>query len=196
MYDAALAWTSIHAGELWASGHVPDPGRMLLNGRYPCYNVYRCSDGRFLSVGAVEQKFWENFCSAVQRPDLADRRTDEAAREDVAALILTRTREEWMELLEQAEACVAPVLDLGEALDHPMARERHMVRDARLTPTTEETARTLGTAIRIDGRPRPTGTPPPELGADTRVLAREVGLTDEQIDALMARGVLRPEGAA
>ena len=196
MYDAALAWTSIHAGELWASDHVPDPGRMLLNGRYPCYNVYRCSDGRFLSVGAVEQKFWENFCSAVQRPDLADRRTDEAAREDVAALILTRTREEWMELLEQAEACVAPVLDLGEALDHPMARERHMVRDARLTPTTEETARTLGTAIRIDGRPRPTGTPPPELGADTRALAREVGLTDEQIDALMARGVLRPEGAA
>jgi crotonobetainyl-CoA:carnitine CoA-transferase CaiB-like acyl-CoA transferase len=196
MYDAALAWTSIHAGEYWASGHVPDPGRMLLNGRYPCYNVYRCADDRFLSVGAVEQKFWENFCLAVQRPDLVDRRTDEDARADVAALISTRPRDAWVELLERAEACVAPVLDLGEALAHPMARERRMVRDAQLTAGSDETALTLGTAIRIDGRPRPTGTPPPELGADTRALAREVGLTDEQIEALMARGVLRSDGAA
>jgi crotonobetainyl-CoA:carnitine CoA-transferase CaiB-like acyl-CoA transferase len=77
-----------------------------------------------------------------------------------------------------------------------MARERRMVRDAQLTAGSDETALTLGTAIRIDGRPRPTGTPPPELGADTRALAREVGLTDEQIEALMARGVLRSDGAA
>jgi crotonobetainyl-CoA:carnitine CoA-transferase CaiB-like acyl-CoA transferase len=193
MYDAALAWTSIHAGEFWASGHVPDPGRMLLNGRYPCYNVYRCADGRFLSLGAVEQKFWENFCSVVERPDLVDRRADESARDEVAAVIATRSRDEWMALLEKAEACVAPVLDLGEALAHPMARARHMVRDAQLEPGGQETALTLGTAVRIDGRTRPTGTPPPALGADTRTIAREAGLTDDQIDLLMARGVLRAE---
>ena len=51
MYDAAMAWTSIHAGEYWASGVAPDPGAMLLNGKWPCYQVYRCADDRFLSVG-------------------------------------------------------------------------------------------------------------------------------------------------
>ena len=195
MYDAALAWTSIHAGEHWASGHVPDPGRMLLNGRYPCYNVYACSDGRFVSVGAVEEKFWANFCTVVGRPDLVSRQFDESAREDVAELLKTRTRAEWVADLETAEACVAPVLDLGEALAHPMAQARSMVRDAPLDASGTATALTLGAPIRIDGRPLATGSAPPRLGADTEDLAAEVGLSPQEVEALLQSGVLRSNAA-
>ncbi len=195
MYDAALAWTSIHAGEYWASGHVPDPGRMLLNGRYPCYNVYECSDGRFVSVGAVEEKFWANFCAVVGRPDLVSRQFDESAREDVATLLRTRTRAEWVADLETAEACVAPVLDLGEALAHPMAQARSMIRDAPLDASGTTTALTLGAPIRIDGRPLATGSAPPALGSDTEDLVAEVGLSPQEIEALLRAGVLRSSSA-
>lgn len=190
MYDAALAWTSIHAGEYWASGSVPDPGKTLLNGRYPCYNVYACSDGKFLSLGAVERKFWANFCEAVGRPDLIPRHSDESARGEVAALIATKPRDVWAAQLEHAEACAAPVLDLGEALAHPMASGRHMIRQARLEPDSPRTALTLGAPIRMNGQARPTGTPPPRLGADTQELASEAGLSPERIADLVSRGVL------
>ena len=194
MYDAALAWTSIHAGEHWASGQVPDPGRTLLNGKYPCYGVYECADGRFVSVGAIEAKFWANLCRVLGRPDLEPRQFDETAREDLAAVFRGRTRADWAAELEPADACVAPVLDLGEALAHPLARARSMVRDAALDTTSGATAPTLGAPIRVGGRPLAPGSPPPALGADTRDLMAEIGLTSSQVAALEGAGVLRSAG--
>jgi alpha-methylacyl-CoA racemase len=191
MYDAALAWTSIHAGEFWASGEVPNPGQMLLNGKYPCYNVYPCADGRYLSVGAVEPKFWARFCAGLGRPDLVSRMTDPEARADVAALLLSRTRDAWVELLVPADACVAPVLDLAEALAHPMAAARGMVQQALLDHDGTATAPTLGTPVRLDGQVLPAGGPPPALGEHSEQLAREAGLTAAQVEALLASGVLR-----
>ncbi len=191
MYDAALAWTSIHAGEYWAGGPVPDPGHNLLNGLVPCYAVYECADGRHVSVGALEPKFWAAFCAAVERPDLVARQFDPPARADVAALLSTRTRARWLELLEGAGACVAPVLDLAEALAHPLAQARGMVVQAPLDATGSQTAPTLGTPIRFDGRRCPPGRPPPRIGADSVALAAQAGLTDTQVSGLLESGVLR-----
>lgn len=189
MYDAALAWTSIHAGEYWASGKTPDPGRMLLNGQYPCYGVYACADGRYVSVGAIEEKFWVPFCETIGRPDLIDRRIDPDAREDVAATIASRSREAWVDAFHGIDACVAPVLDLGEALSHPLAEVRHMVRDA---PHPEVgTAKTLGTPIRLRHNPPGIGTPPPRHGADGRAILKELGHTDDEIATLLDEGVVR-----
>jgi crotonobetainyl-CoA:carnitine CoA-transferase CaiB-like acyl-CoA transferase len=190
MYDAAMAWTSIHAGAYFASGQIPDPGRMLLNGQVPCYNVYESADGRYLSIGAVEPKFWENFCRAVGREDLISRHMDEDAREDMAALIATRSRDDWVRLLDGVDACVAPVLNLGEALENPLARERGMVQTGRVSSDSELTAPTLGTPIRIGGRVQGIGSPPPRLGEHTREVAREAGFTDQEIDGLIGDGVL------
>jgi alpha-methylacyl-CoA racemase len=191
MYDAALAWTSIHAGELWASGEVPDPGQTWLNGKYPSYNVYACADGRYLSVGAVEPKFWVAFCAAIDREDLAERMTDPSARAEVAAVLLTRSRDTWVEALQTADACVAPVLDLAEALAHPLAHSRGMVQQAATGLDGADTAPTLGTPIRFDGLVRPVGSPPPALGADSVRLALEAGLRPSQVEALLATDVLR-----
>nr|HYT26665.1 CaiB/BaiF CoA-transferase family protein [Actinomycetota bacterium] len=191
MYDAALAWTSIHAGETWATGRAPQPGRALLNGGMPCYNVYACADGRYLSVGALEPKFWTVFCTAVDRPDLVGRAFDPDARVEVAAVVAGRTRDEWVGLLEPLEACVAPVLDMREALAHPLAAARSMVLDAPLDPGGNATAPTLGTPIRFDGRPRGPGAAPPALGADSVALAAQAGLSGREIAALLESGVLQ-----
>lgn len=194
LYDAALAWTSMHAGQYWATGQVPGPGDMLLNGGYPCYGVYECADGRYLSVGALEPGFWAAFCAGIAREDLVPRSYDPSARAEVAGVLLGRSRDDWVRVLGPVDACVAPVLDLGEALAHPMAAARHMVLQAPIDHRGSASAPTLASPVRVDGLGSRVRTAPPALGEHTVALAREAGLSPQEVDALLASGVLAQPG--
>ena len=100
-------------------------GGELLNGGAACYGVYRTKDGRFLSVGALEPKFWSAFNQAIGRPvDLSRAgRADEASRQqvraEIQAILATRTRDEWEQIFAGADACVEPVLAADELAAHP-----------------------------------------------------------------------------
>lgn len=193
MYDAALAWTSIHAAAYWAGGGQTGPGRSLLGGEFPCYRVYRCADGRFLAVGALEPKFWANFCSGLgaQGEGLLARQVDPAACESVGAIIAGESLAHWVERFAGVDACVAPVLDLAGALANPLALARGMVRDVPVAEGDGRVAPTLASPIRLGGGTAPDLGPPPRLGAHSRVLAREAGYREDEVDALVAAGVLR-----
>ena len=91
-------------------------GAQPLSGDLPCYNYYRCADGRYLAVGALERKFWDRLCDALARPDLKPHHMDAAARADLQALFATRTSAEWLRLLEPADCCVNLVLTFEEAI--------------------------------------------------------------------------------
>ncbi len=105
-------------------------GQGLLNGGVPCYNLYRTQDGRWLAVGALELKFWENLCMALDRPEWATRHWSlgqaiggpdaEALMQELADLIGTRALDEWVALLEPLDCCVSPVLSAAEAARHPL----------------------------------------------------------------------------
>lgn len=105
---------------------VPDElggGRDLLVGRVPCYGVYPCRDG-FIAVGALEPKFWQGLCAALEMPELADRGMDEGAAGDevralLAAKLATKTRAEWDALLARHDVCVESVRTPEEALADP-----------------------------------------------------------------------------
>lgn len=194
MYDVALAWTSLHAGGSFATGDRGAPGGMRLNGGLPCYGVYRCKDGGHISVGALEPKFWAAFCAGIGRPDLVERRTDPAARSEVAEAVSRRTRQEWVAHFEGRDACVAPVLDLFEALHHPLARQRHMVVEAEHPDL--GTAPQLGTPVRLGGHAAPPGRAPSPHGGDTVAVLREAGIGDDECERLLAAGVVRNGHAA
>ena len=91
-----------------------DPGPRLLTGGVACYRLYETADGRYLSVAALEPKFWQNLCALLERPDLLDR-AYEPELPELAALFRTRTLNEWRGLLEGRDTCVAPVLTVEEA---------------------------------------------------------------------------------
>jgi crotonobetainyl-CoA:carnitine CoA-transferase CaiB-like acyl-CoA transferase len=113
--DSAAAIMTVPLARVAAGG---DEASELM-GTHACYNVYRCRDGRWLAVGALEAKFWEILCGALELPHLAARQwADEPARgeavREVAAAFARRDRDEWRERLSPLDVCVEPVLEMAE----------------------------------------------------------------------------------
>lgn len=130
---AASLTTLLHgmlAGGMWSTRR----GTNMLDGGVPWYAVYRTKDDKWMAVGALEPKFFAEFARRLPLEATEDDRADPAAwpgmREQIAAAFARRTREEWTQLFSATDACVAPVLSLTEAKDHPHLRERQTYVDA------------------------------------------------------------------
>ncbi|QCC58546.1 CoA transferase [Natrinema thermotolerans] len=114
------------------TGDNPRPGETALTGRFPWYDVYETADGRYLTLAALEPKFWTAFCEEVGREDLTDLHgTDdpaelEAVREELETLFATRTRDDWLDELSD-ETMTGPVCTPAEALEHPQLEARGLV---------------------------------------------------------------------
>jgi alpha-methylacyl-CoA racemase len=91
-----------------------EPVPRLLTGGAACYRIYETSDGRHLTVAALEPKFWRNLCNLLDRPELIDR-AFEPSLPDLEELFRSRTQQDWLLLLEGNDTCVGPVLTLAEA---------------------------------------------------------------------------------
>lgn len=133
MTDCAMALNLAPLSSLQMFGNrEPMPGRDILSGGLPCYRTYETADGKYLAVGALEPKFWHAFCTAIERPDLVKRGWDmgpglDGAVAEIAAVIAQKTLAEWVEIFAPVDACVAPVLSLGESLAGENAKARDMV---------------------------------------------------------------------
>jgi alpha-methylacyl-CoA racemase len=117
--DGVLSLMGLQVDQHLATGTSGEPGSAPLGKRYACYDVYRCADDRWISVAAIEAKFWANFCRLVGIDDCADKQYDDAAQDDVrarvASALATKPRDEWVALLAPKDTCVAPVLSPAEA---------------------------------------------------------------------------------
>jgi alpha-methylacyl-CoA racemase len=92
-----------------------DPVPRLLTGGPPCFRIYETADGRYLTVGALEPKFWLRLCELIARPDLVERHYDRSAADDLADVFRRRTLADWLELFDDEDVCVGPVATLEEA---------------------------------------------------------------------------------
>ena len=92
-----------------------DPVPKVLTGGPPCFRIYGTADGRFLTVGALEPKFWQRLCELIERPDLVERHYDPPAAEELSGVFASRSLAEWLALFEDEDVCVGPVATLEEA---------------------------------------------------------------------------------
>ncbi|NUR76698.1 MAG: CoA transferase [Thermoleophilia bacterium] len=114
---ARLVVSMTHGSHRFVAHRVHgEPVPRLLTGGIACYRIYETADGRYVTVAALEPKFWRNLCDLLDRPDLLDR-AFEPQLPELAELFRTRTQREWLALLEGKDTCVGPVLTLAEAAD-------------------------------------------------------------------------------
>jgi alpha-methylacyl-CoA racemase len=184
---AALLSTQVH--ELRALGQWRDErGANLLDGGAPFYGVYETADGRHLAVGALEPEFLAELLrrvglDAAGLPAQHDRDGWPALRERLAALFRTRTRDQWCELLDGSDACVAPVLSPAEAPGHPHNRERGtFVEVGGVTQPAP--------APRFSRTPNRPPSPPPAPGQHTDEVLLDWGLDPGQVARLRAAGAV------
>lgn len=134
--------------QYWAQGiaeataRVPKPGAELLTGGSPRYQVYRTQDGKYLAAAPLEQRFWENFCAAINLDASLwqDQNDLEATRAAVASIIESRTASEWMRVFSKTDACVCVVADVGEAMRDPQFAGRGLFSHRVGDENTELTA--------------------------------------------------------
>jgi alpha-methylacyl-CoA racemase len=122
--DGASSLMAMFSGLSAAGRWTSERGTNLLDGGAHFYNTYECADGRYIAVGAIEPEFYGELCRLLQIEDPAfqaqhQRRSWPALTQKLTELFRTRTRDEWVHLLERTDACVSPVLDLQEAPEHP-----------------------------------------------------------------------------
>ncbi len=133
--DGVLWLMSLTADENLATGTEPGPGHDVLTGRYACYDTYRAADGKWLSVAAIEGKFFANLCRALDCGQWVEHQYDDEAQDDVrrdfAAAFARRRRDEWVEELSGADTCVAPVQAVAEIGADPQYAWRGAVVEAK-----------------------------------------------------------------
>ncbi|MCA9972834.1 MAG: CoA transferase [Anaerolineales bacterium] len=187
MFDMALAWQAHVASQLLVGGEAPQREGMPLNGG-GVYDFYETKDGRYLSVGSLEPKFWHGFCAAIGRPELAAcSQLDPAVKAAVRAAVAERELGAWTAVFADLDVCVEPVLTLPEALAHPQAQARGMlVAVPRPDGTTQQQ---VGSPLKFSAGAaayRHVGAP---LGAHTAEVLAEIGYNEAQVAEMRARGV-------
>jgi crotonobetainyl-CoA:carnitine CoA-transferase CaiB-like acyl-CoA transferase len=190
MFDVMLSMLPIPAAHQLAGATIPVGGKYVLSGAYPFYNVYETGDGKFMTLGALEPKFWANFCRKVGRDDLVSRQFDAGdQREDlfneVRAIFRSKSQSDWVDLMRDADCCCEPVLSMSEAFEHAQTRAREMVRQS-----SSITAQ-LGFSYKLSDTPPREASAAPALGQHTRELLAEVGIAEDECNRLSTAGVIR-----
>jgi alpha-methylacyl-CoA racemase len=188
MVDGAASLASLFYGLAAGGGWAGERGANLLDGGAPFYDTYETADGRCISLAALEPKFFATLAQAlalaprfVQRQH--DRRLWPEMRQAIAAAVIQHTRDEWCARLEDIDACFAPVLSFEEAPAHPHARAREAF-------VSVEGVVQPAPAPRFERTPAGLPKRAPHLGEHSRMVLREAGLGDDDIDALIAAGTV------
>jgi crotonobetainyl-CoA:carnitine CoA-transferase CaiB-like acyl-CoA transferase len=192
MTDGSMAWLAMVAASYFADGVVPKRGGIPLAGSLVCYRPYACKDG-YVTLGALEPKFWAAFCNGVGREDLIPHQFEAPGSEthaEIERLLLERTRAEWGAFNDAHDAMLEPVLDVDEALDSDLTKAREMVAELD-QPGTEKPVRLLGVPVKMSRTPGdPNRAPGPALGEHTDEVLEAAGYSAEQIAELKEAGAV------
>src|SRR5665213_556902 len=192
MADGALSWLAMVAAGYFAEGTVPRRGDLPLAGSLVCYRPYECADG-WVTLGALEPKFWQAWCRGVGREDLIAKQFERPGSEahvEVQEIFKARSRAEWEAFARKHDCCLEPVLELDEALASELVREREMVVEIE-QPGAERPVRQLGIPIKLGRTPgEHARLPGPALGEHTEEVLLGAGYSQAEVDELLQSGAV------
>lgn len=173
-------------------GQVPSRSDTMLSHRYACYNVYETADGRYISIGAVENRFWMNLCELLEVPEYGPLQYDEDRREEMLDFLRNtfkkKTLDEWIAVLGDRDVCWGKVQNITEALNDQLFAARGMVTE--LQDRSGISRALLGIPIKLSDTPGSIRTAPVEFGESTRKILGELGYTEGEIEYLFEKGAV------
>ena len=188
LYATAMSMQVTGVSSLWGCAETGDTpfGRTA---HY--YNIYRCKDGRFLTVGTIEPKFWQRFCDLIHCPELEKRQFDFAHEAELKQLvsekIAEKTQAEWLELIGGAEFCVTPVCTLDEALQSQLTAQEAILEEQECDLGK---LRYIGGPVKFSAASSVISRRAPYLGEHTKEVLSALGYSQEDITALHNEGAM------
>jgi crotonobetainyl-CoA:carnitine CoA-transferase CaiB-like acyl-CoA transferase len=193
MTDGVASWMANIAAKYFAEKDPHTRGKVDLAGGFICYDTYETKDGQYLSVGALEPKFWANFCRLIGREDLVDSQVDPQGegtlKEELIAIFKSKTLEEWLLLLDGHDTCIEKINTVAEAMQDPQILHREMVVD--IDHPREGHLKGIGIPIKLSSTPGSVNRlPAPAYGEHTTEILRSLGLDEDEICHLAADRII------
>jgi len=193
MTDCMVSYNMVNIANYVASKQ-PRGGEVLgIAGETPCYNVFKTRDGKFISLGNIEDKFWINLLKLIGREDLTEYQfatgeRQKRAMDELKQVFLTRTRKEWLDLLEGTDTCYAPVNDIEDLITDPHVKHREML--LKTEHPVEGEIVTVGFPFKFSETPAKIRTPSPALGQHTEEILKALGYNERETAEMREEGVI------
>lgn len=187
--DSVLPFLTVSLLRYFRDGFIPKRGWPSLS-----LNVWQTKDGKYISTGLIEPHFWERFCRAIGREELIPYHHAKGEKLHevygiIKETILTKTRDEWFQIMKEADTCVSPVLELDEVINDPHFQYREMFPE--FEHPTQGRIKQLGTPIKLSETPARFRSFSPILGQHTDEILKDLGYTKKQIEELRKSGAIK-----
>jgi len=194
MLDGSISLLAYTLGEWSGWGRLPERGNDVLTGGYACYNVYQTKDSQYVSLGAVEDKFWAEFCERIGRPEYIKMQWDTAQQPEVIAdvreIMRGKTRDEWVEFFASSDICFTPVLTLEEMCEQPQVVAREMILKLRNVRNSGKDVALTGVPVKLSETPGKAVLTFPKLGEHNEEILTAMGFSAADMERLRRDGVI------
>ena len=204
MTDAVASFSMVYLDQFAGGGNVPHRGETTLTGGHPGYGVYETADGESITLGALEEHFWENLCNALELPEYVDDHVgpngelSEHRRKEIsdafAERVAQRSLAEWLERFDEYDVPAGPVNDYDDLFEDPHLEARGLFDEIEVSEGTDPNSTTsikqVNVPLKFERFDPDEKTPAPHLGEHTTELLDELGYDDGEIAALLEEGAV------
>jgi crotonobetainyl-CoA:carnitine CoA-transferase CaiB-like acyl-CoA transferase len=193
MADSVLPFIALPFAESQVTKNPPSRGQFQLSGGQANYNVYQCSDDKYIALGSLEPKFWNTVCDRLDKPEwkekiLASHDIQSAIRKELKEIFQQRSRAEWLSFFSADDVCLTPINDLSEIGSDKYLNERKLFIDFQLGDTL---IKTIAQPVKFAATQDSNHWIAPQLGEDSYTILQELNLSEEKINDLINQNIVK-----
>ena len=193
LMDVSFSWILSSYIDYFLTSKLPIPAGERLTGGHPGYNVYKTKDGKFISLCALEEKFWENLFDYFKKPEYKDQKLIEIKGKEIKKFLenkfLEKNRDNWVKELKDLDVCVMPVLEMNEVRDDPQVSKRQIFKEFKDKEL--GTISQIMTPLKLSRTPIEVRCRAPLLGENSDEILSKLGYKNQEIEEFRRKNVIK-----